>query len=438
MKTDIRIIISRHGEGLHNVAGKRISSIWKNELEKLRNHIFKNFENIPEINHIIDKHVKNYNTKRDEIAYNLLEKVDPTAYFDPNLTEKGKVQAKYSGKVLKTYLIHHQLGIAPYAFTSPFSRTINSLTEVLENFKDFPSEIFIIPELMEPSGRYVDRFSLNKVCGNHTILAGGIDVHKVICNTETDWQTAERAKKGLEKIYKHLIRNKIKGVPIIMIQGGIMEIFSSKFIHQEIQEIENSDLWDLNLSFDVNGNLISAELIEKIELNDAQKEEFENLLTTIQPSEDILKEQDFGLIEEALSILAKKAQREIVYLIINKLPTNHNSLKNCNYAKSDDASHLQTLAVNPTTIKNNNPKKNSSQNKRTTNHIKFEPTAILNLLNTITPLERIILTLYEKGMSISNIKDLLFEIYGYKLSKIEITIIINRLYDACSNGLSGL
>ncbi|WP_340201482.1 histidine phosphatase family protein [Ascidiimonas sp. W6] len=314
--TEIRIIMSRHGEGLHNVAGKQISAIWKKELQKLRDEITKKHGNTPEINAAFNQLIKEYRDKRDDLAYNLLEKVDPTAYFDPSLTEKGTLQASHSGKVLKAYLDKKQLKISTTAFSSPFARTINSLEGVLDNFKEADQKVFIIPDLMETSGRYVDRFSQDKsYYANYTVLDDEIDVDQVMKGGESDKQVVERTKKGLEKVYKQLKQESDEGIPVVLIHGGIMEKFSNEFFPNKVGKIENSALWDLNISFDENGILLKVDLIEKIEMDETSKQEFDDSLSLLTPSENLLKDQNFGLIEDALSELAHQFNQDIERVI---------------------------------------------------------------------------------------------------------------------------
>ena len=172
----LRIIMSRHGEGLHNVAGKKISNIWKDEVARIREEIAKESGDTPEIKELLDNLVKEYRKDRDDIAYNLLTDVDAIKYKDPSLTERGKTQASYSGKALQAYVDKKELKLSSSVFSSPFERTINSLEEVLQNLKGSEQERFAIPDLMETSGRYVDTYDEDKNYGEYTVLGDGIDV----------------------------------------------------------------------------------------------------------------------------------------------------------------------------------------------------------------------------------------------------------------------
>lgn len=57
----------------------------------------------------------------------------------------------------------------------------------------------------------------------------------------------------------------------------------------------------------------------------------------------------------------------------------------------------------------------------------FEPIVVPKHQSTATPIENIIISLYAKGMSVSDIEDELNEIYGYKLSTSAISIITDKV-----------
>ena len=57
----------------------------------------------------------------------------------------------------------------------------------------------------------------------------------------------------------------------------------------------------------------------------------------------------------------------------------------------------------------------------------FEPIVVPKHQSTATPIENIIISLYAKGMSVSDIEDELQEIYGYKLSSSAISIITDKV-----------
>ena len=57
----------------------------------------------------------------------------------------------------------------------------------------------------------------------------------------------------------------------------------------------------------------------------------------------------------------------------------------------------------------------------------FEPIIVPKHQSTATPIENIIISLYAKGMSVSDIEDELYEIYGYKLSTSAISLITDKV-----------
>ena len=57
----------------------------------------------------------------------------------------------------------------------------------------------------------------------------------------------------------------------------------------------------------------------------------------------------------------------------------------------------------------------------------FEPIVVPKYQSTATPIEKIIISLYAKGMSVSDIEDELQEIYGYKLSTSAISVITDKV-----------
>ena len=57
----------------------------------------------------------------------------------------------------------------------------------------------------------------------------------------------------------------------------------------------------------------------------------------------------------------------------------------------------------------------------------FEPIVVPKYQSTATPIENIIISLYAKGMSVSDIEDELQEIYGYKLSTSAISLITDKV-----------
>lgn len=57
----------------------------------------------------------------------------------------------------------------------------------------------------------------------------------------------------------------------------------------------------------------------------------------------------------------------------------------------------------------------------------FEPIVVPKHQSTATPIENIIISLYAKGMSVTDIEDELQEIYGYKLSTSAISIITDKV-----------
>ncbi len=57
----------------------------------------------------------------------------------------------------------------------------------------------------------------------------------------------------------------------------------------------------------------------------------------------------------------------------------------------------------------------------------FEPIVVPKHQSTATPIENIIISLYTKGMSVSDIEDELQEIYGYKLSTLAISLITDKV-----------
>lgn len=57
----------------------------------------------------------------------------------------------------------------------------------------------------------------------------------------------------------------------------------------------------------------------------------------------------------------------------------------------------------------------------------FEPIVVPKHQSTATPIENIIISLYAKGMSVSDIEDELQDIYGYKLSTSAISIITDKV-----------
>jgi len=57
----------------------------------------------------------------------------------------------------------------------------------------------------------------------------------------------------------------------------------------------------------------------------------------------------------------------------------------------------------------------------------FEPVIVPKHKRTSLSVENIVISLYSKGMSVSDIEDELYEIYGYKLSTSAISIITNRV-----------
>jgi broad specificity phosphatase PhoE len=453
LKSTIRIIVSCHSESIHNVAGERINNYWLNELFRLRNRVYKDYGNSTSVNILIDDCLAKYAAKKETLSYNLLEKVDYYMYYNPILTEKGKFQANYSGKVLKTYLEHHKLYISNYVFSSPFERTLNSIKELLKNFENDRIKVLVIPDLIEPFGRFVDKFSLEKIESRYAVLGDGINPNLIMYAQESPSQVAKRIKRAFEKIYRHLKNHEDKGVAVVMTQGGIMKIISNIYFEQKTDTIENPTLWDLQLSFDQNDNLICIDLIEKIYPNTKQQLEFNRFLPKIQPSEHFLNEQDFTVVEESLSWLAREARDEIIYSLSNKL---HETKKSCQkqFKKNHknkpqgmpDKRLFEALAQNPYKTENTSRKKIrtpkfSPQHHLTkrylTNSLKIKPLVISNLLRPISPLEMIIFSLFTKGMSISNIKDLLYEVYGYKISSLSISIIINRLQDDHLNNSIG-
>ncbi len=442
LKLDLRIIVSCHGESLHNVAGEKISYLWGKKLLHVRNRILKDFGNNTQTNILIDECLSRYETKKETITYNLLEKVDYLAYRNPILTERGKFQTNYYGAVLKDYLSNKNLSIAKFAFSSPFERTLSSIKQILGNFKNTRIKILAVPDLIEPFGRFVDKFSTNEIQESFTILNDGINADLVMYASESDKQVAKRIKRGFEKIFKYLQDYKETGVPVIMTQGGIMRIISANYFESRIEDIENPTLWDLHLQFDQNGNLLSIKLLEKLSLTSQQQLEFKKLQYKIKPSDTFLAHHDFTVVDEALSWLAKEAREEIANLLSGKL--SKTSYFNQNTSSiSSNYGHLKALAQNPYISNKYVSKKPDSfklshQNQLTkrklTTTLKIEPVIISGFLKSISPLEMIVLSLFNKGMTISNIKDLLFEVYGYKISKFSISIIINRLQDdALSN-----
>lgn len=58
----------------------------------------------------------------------------------------------------------------------------------------------------------------------------------------------------------------------------------------------------------------------------------------------------------------------------------------------------------------------------------FEPVVVPKHQSTASPIERIVISLYAKGMSVSDIEQELHEIYGYRLSTSAISIITNRVH----------
>jgi len=58
----------------------------------------------------------------------------------------------------------------------------------------------------------------------------------------------------------------------------------------------------------------------------------------------------------------------------------------------------------------------------------FDPIAVPKGQTTASPIEKIVISLYAKGMSVSDIEEELLEIYGYKLSTSAISIITNRVH----------
>ena len=306
----LRIIMSRHGEGIHNVAIGKIRQIWKDGVDKIREKNTKKFDDTSEINIILDISGKKYKNRKYDIACNLLETVDAKKYKDPSLTEKGMVQASYSGKALQAYVDENGLQLSSLVFSSPFARTINSLEEVLQNLEESKQERFAIPDLIETSGRYVDTYDERKNYGEYAVLGDGIDVQAVMKGGETDEQVVERSKRGLEKVYKKLKKNK-EGLPIVMTHGGVMKAFSNAFFKGEVGKIDNSDLWDLEVSFDESGKFIDANLIEKIIMNGSLQKEFDAKLDGLESSEKLLDEQDFSPVENALSSLLKELATDV-------------------------------------------------------------------------------------------------------------------------------
>ncbi len=57
----------------------------------------------------------------------------------------------------------------------------------------------------------------------------------------------------------------------------------------------------------------------------------------------------------------------------------------------------------------------------------FEPVVVPKHKSTSLSIENIVISLYAKGMSVSDIEDELYEIYGYKLSTSSISIITDRV-----------
>ncbi|MYY27260.1 transposase, partial [Elizabethkingia anophelis] len=57
----------------------------------------------------------------------------------------------------------------------------------------------------------------------------------------------------------------------------------------------------------------------------------------------------------------------------------------------------------------------------------FEPLIVTKHQSRATPVENIIISLYAKGMNVSDIEQELLEIYGYKLSTLAISIITDKV-----------
>lgn len=57
----------------------------------------------------------------------------------------------------------------------------------------------------------------------------------------------------------------------------------------------------------------------------------------------------------------------------------------------------------------------------------FEPIIVPKHKSTSLSVENIVISLYAKGMSVSNIEEELYEIYGYKLSTSSISLITDRI-----------
>lgn len=437
-KSTLRLIVSSHGESLHNIAGAKINTIWDNELIKVKNEVLKSTEETPEVKCLINKQLKKYEDKKEFLSYNLLEKVDYYAYYDPVLTEKGKVQANFCGSIFKTYLEYQNLNLSDYVFSTPYNRTISSMEQILTNFQGKESEIMVIPNLIEPCGRFVDKFSLEKTPCNYKVLNENINPDLIMYQSETDSQISKRIKKGFEKIFKSQKKEPKDTVSLLMCQGGIMRIISALFLKEQVEEIKNPELWDLLLWFDQKGNLESVEFIEKIFPDDFHKATLIKLISEIPPSEEVLQQQDFSVIENALSWLARDARNEIKHILKKQA---HKIVKNKN-TRNANIRNLKELAKKPAVIKKY-AKKKLGELKITKQQCRMRPDPLFDekhtreVLQTATPVEMVVIGLFNRGMSIFDIKDLLFEIYGYRISAFSISMIINRLENEYTSGISG-